>query len=79
LALDLYGQQIICPLHLHLADFNLSKKYRRQSAIVHYRASPFPYFYETLERLKLKFPDDLEMNKPFEENRDQEFEDVINR
>jgi hypothetical protein len=64
---------------LHLTDFNLSKKYRRQRAIIHFQAPPFPYFYETLERLKLKFPEDLNMNKPFEQPVDQEFEDVINR
>ncbi|CAF3834373.1 unnamed protein product [Rotaria sordida] len=79
LALDLYGQQITCPLHLHLTDFNLPKRFRRQRAVVHYHARPFPYFYETLERLKLKFPDDLNMNKPFEQQVDQEFEDAINR
>jgi len=39
----------------------------------------FSFFYETLERLKLKFPDDLDMNKPFEQNIDKEFEAVINR
>ncbi|CAF5060466.1 unnamed protein product, partial [Rotaria sp. Silwood1] len=79
IALDLYGQQIICPLHLHLTDFNLPKKYRQQRAIVHFHARPFPYFYETLERLKLKFPDDLDMNKPFEQQIHQEFEEVLNR
>ncbi|CAF2494010.1 unnamed protein product [Rotaria sp. Silwood2] len=79
IALDVYDQQIICPLHLHLTDFNLPKKYHRQRAVVHYRAPPFPYFYETLERLKLKFPDDFDMNKPFEQQVDQEFEDAINR
>jgi hypothetical protein len=79
LALDLYGQQMTCPLHLHLTDFNLSKTYRRQRAIIHHQARPFPYFYETLERLKLKFPEDLDLNKPFEENIDQEFEDAIER
>ncbi len=79
LALDLYGQQITCPLHLHLTDFNLPKKFRGQPAVVHYQARPFPYFYETLERLKLTFPDDLDMNKPLEQNVDQEFEDVINQ
>ena len=77
--MDLYGQQINCPLHLHLTDFNLRKIYRGQSAVVHYRAPPFAYFYETLERLKLKFPDELEMDKPFQPNLDQEFEDAINQ
>lgn len=79
LALDLYGQQITCPLHLHLTDFNLPQKFRRQRAVVHYRAPPFSYFYETLERLNLKFPDDLELNKPFEPQVDHEFENAINR
>lgn len=79
LALDLYGQQITCPLHLHLADFNLAQNYRRQRATVHYRAPPFSYFYETLERLQLKFPDELGMEKPFEQNLDQEVEDVVKR
>ncbi|UJR25220.1 hypothetical protein I4U23_006572 [Adineta vaga] len=78
LALDLYGQQIACPLHLHLTDFNLPKKYRRQPAIVHYQARPFPYFYETLERLKLKFPEELDLNTPFEQRTDEEFEKAIN-
>lgn len=79
LALDLYGQQITCPLHLHLTDFNLSKKYRQQRAVLHFQAPPFPYFYETLDRLKLKFPDDLDLNQPFEQRTDEEFEDAIQR
>ena len=79
LALDLFGLQIVCPLHLHLTDFNLPKKYRRQPISVHYQARPFPYFYETLERLKLTFPEDLDLNKPFEQHIDQEFEEAINR
>ncbi|CAF0933142.1 unnamed protein product [Adineta ricciae] len=79
LALDLYGLQIVCPLHLHLTDFNLPKKYRRQPISVHYQARPFPYFYETLERLKLTFPEDLDLNKPFEQHIDHEFEEAINR
>ena len=77
--MDLYGQQITCPLHLHLTDFNLPKLYRGQRAVVQYRAAPFPYFYETLKRLNLKFPEELDLNKPFEQNLDQEFEDAINR
>ncbi len=64
---------------MHLTDFNLPKKYRQQRAIIHYQARPFPYFYETLERLKLKFPDNLDMNTPFEQPIDEEFENAINR
>lgn len=79
LALNLYGQQIVCPLHLHLTDFNLPKKYRGQRAVVHYQAKPLPYFYETLERLQLKFPIQLNMTKPEEQKIDPEFEDAINR
>ena len=79
LALDIYGQQITCPLHLHLTDFHLPKKYRRQRAVLHYQARPFPYFHETLERLKLKFPEDLDLNQPFEEKIDEEFENAIER
>jgi hypothetical protein len=64
---------------LHLTDFDLPKKYRGQSAVVHYQARPLPYFHQTLERLQLKFPSDLKMNEPAEQQIDKEFEDAIIR
>jgi hypothetical protein len=78
-ALDLYGQQITTPLHLHLADFHLPKKYRGQKAVVHYQARPLPYFYESLERLGLNLSIDFPLDKSGKEVVDQELEDAIHR
>jgi hypothetical protein len=72
-ALDLYGQNI------HLTDFHLPKKFRGQGAIVHYQARPFPYFYETLKRLQLKFPADMNLDEPADQKNDQEFDVAIDR
>ena len=38
-----------------------------------------PYFFETLNRLELKFPADLDMNEPAEENKDLDFEHLISQ
>ena len=79
LALDLYGQQINCPLHLHLTEFNLKKHFRGQSVTTEYKARPLAYFYETLDRLNLKFPSEMNISEPVDLQKDQEFEDAINR
>jgi hypothetical protein len=51
------------PLHLHLNEINMAKKFKKQKYQITIQAPVLPYFTETLNRFGLKFNRNLELNK----------------
>ena len=47
----------VIPLHLHLCELNLRKKFNKQKIIIKHQVPLFDYFTETLKRLELKLPE----------------------
>ena len=47
------------PLHLHLKEINLEKSFKKQKIILKNKIPLLPYFKETLNRLKLEIPPEL--------------------
>jgi hypothetical protein len=44
------------PLHLHLHEINLEKKFRKQTFCLQHQTPLLPYFEETMQRFNLKWP-----------------------
>jgi hypothetical protein len=44
------------PLHLHLSEINLEKKFKKQKFTIRQELPLFDYFKQTMDRLNLKFP-----------------------
>jgi hypothetical protein len=55
LTLDLYGQHIVCALHLHLTDFNFSKNIIENVLLFIIKQDHFIIFMKHLEDLNQNF------------------------